>query len=289
VAVLVVVGLMAIPSVRAIANNFLGLFRVQQIAVVQVDPGNLPEGLGTSDVFQEMLAKNVSEETFGEPQILADRDQSASEAGFRLRLPQAGQAAEEYRLQPASRVTFEVDLPQIERLLTAIGLDDIALPRELDEAEIVLDIHPSVVTSYGTCPVDQIFDDRGDPESARFAESEDCLILTQTPGPTITAPDNLNLPELGKAFLQAVGLSAEEAEEFSRTVDWTTTLVIPIPRYGAVYETVEVDGVEGTLIRQEFESHQPGFLLIWVKDGIVYSITGRGEGREGLELANSLD
>ncbi|MDX1437439.1 MAG: hypothetical protein R3335_11540, partial [Anaerolineales bacterium] len=175
--------------------------------------------------------------------------------------------------------------PQVKQLARELGFGDLGLPEDLDEAQVILTVQPSVMSAYGQCRFDEIFDEHGDPTEVRF---DDCLVLAQSPSPTIEAPDSLNLPEIGQTFLQVMGLTPEEASEFSRTVDWTSTLVIPIPRYGSSYETVMVDGVEGTLISQEFSSHQPNFLLIWVRDGIVYSITGDGAGGEGIALANSL-
>jgi len=85
-----------------------------------------------------------------------------------------------------------------------------------------------------------------------------------------------------------MGMSEEEAAQFSQQVDWTTTLVIPIPRYGTTYEDVMVDGVPGTLIHQSLEQNAPGYLLIWVKDNIVYALTGPGDGAQALEIAASL-
>jgi hypothetical protein len=85
-----------------------------------------------------------------------------------------------------------------------------------------------------------------------------------------------------------MGMSAEEAAQFSHQVDWTTTLVIPLPRYGTTYENVVVDGVPGTLIHQSMEQHAPEFLLIWVKDDIIYALTGPGDGAQALEIAASL-
>ncbi len=46
--ILVLAVALAFPPVQAIANSFLGLFRVQQFSVVQINPGNLPEQLGSS-------------------------------------------------------------------------------------------------------------------------------------------------------------------------------------------------------------------------------------------------
>ena len=34
---------MAFAPARAIANSFLGLFRVEQVTIVQVDPSNIPK------------------------------------------------------------------------------------------------------------------------------------------------------------------------------------------------------------------------------------------------------
>ena len=94
---------------------------------------------------------------------------------------------------------------------------------------------------------------------------------------------------IGEAFLQMMGMTEEEAAKFAQTVDWSTTLVIPIPRYGTTYQEVPVDGVTGTLIVQELEDHANQYLLIWVKDGILYSLTGPGNGSSAVRIANSLN
>jgi hypothetical protein len=111
----------------------------------------------------------------------------------------------------------------------------------------------------------------------------------QMPSPTITAPPGLDIPKIGEAYLQLMGMSPEEAASFAQTVDWSTTLVIPIPRYGTTYREVPIDGVNGTLIVQESEDRADQYLMVWVKDGILYSITGPGDGSSALRLANSLE
>jgi hypothetical protein len=84
-------------------------------------------------------------------------------------------------------------------------------------------------------------------------------------------------------------MTPEEAAQFSQNVDWTTTLVIPIPRNGTEYQDVLVDGVEGTLIMQSERSNFPHYLLVWIKDGIVYGLTGPGMADSALEIANSME
>jgi hypothetical protein len=280
-------GLLAIPQVRAAAIDLLGLFRIQQIAVVEVDPRNLPEQLGSSNIFEELIAKNATVEELGETKILTDPGEAKAQAGFPARLPKEAPAQAEFRLQPGSRVTLEVDLPQVKRLMTDLGYEDLELPDDLDGVEVILALQPALAARYGSCR----FDDERSTElgASGNVSPSDCIVLIQMPSPTVSAPESLDLPQIGKAFLQVMGLSASEAEEFSRTVDWTSTLVIPIPRYGSTYRTVDVDGMEGTLILQDAESQLAHYLLIWLKDGILYSISGQGSWQEGVSLGNSLD
>jgi len=85
-----------------------------------------------------------------------------------------------------------------------------------------------------------------------------------------------------------MGMTEEEAAQFSQNVDWTTTLVIPIPRYATTYREMPVDGVTGTLIVEDLENNDSQYLLIWVKDGILYSLTGPGDGSSAVRIADTL-
>lgn len=274
----------AFPQVRAIATDFLGLFRVEQIRFVEVNPANMPDSLGSSTLFEQMLAENLQIEDFGEPQPIADPAEARTVAGFPIRLPQQLDAPDELLIQPGSRLTFEVDLPRLQGLLREIGRADIQLPPDLQGAIVTLEVPTSVQTGFGDCDF-----------SARASEDEvpgpprqsDCLTLVQMPSPTLSAPEGLNLPELGKAYLQLTGMTAEEAEKFSSTVDWTTTLVIPIPQYGVEYRQVTVDGVEGTLMLQQDRPGE-GYMLIWVKEGMIYALTGQRGSSQALRIANSM-
>jgi len=83
-------------------------------------------------------------------------------------------------------------------------------------------------------------------------------------------------------------MSASDAAQLASTVDWTTTFVIPIPRYGTQYREVAVDGVQGTLIQQDMGPEYSSYLLLWVKDGIVYALSGTGNVEKAVKIANSL-
>jgi hypothetical protein len=118
---------------------------------------------------------------------------------------------------------------------------------------------------------------------------DNCIALGQVPSPTVTVPPNVNIADLAQAGLQLAGMSAGEARSFTQTVDWSSTLVIPVPRNITSYQKLPVDGVEGTLIETDGRSgRSPRYALLWVKKGIIYSIHGRGSVDQALLLASSL-
>jgi hypothetical protein len=277
------------PPVQAIANSFLGLFRVEQITVEQVNPGDLPNQLGSSSQFENLIAQDVQVEELGEPELVEDAAEASELAGILVRLPTDITGARELEVQPGTRISMNVDLAKIRALLNEVGMGDMELPDQLDGAQVNMELPRAVTASYGECNFDS--------ESAREAGIDpdgppprmvNCTTLVQMESPAINAPPGIDIAGLGQAFLVAMGMSPEEAANFSRQVDWTTTLVLPIPRYGTEYQEVSVDGVTGTLIQQSLEEHMPQYMLIWVKGGVLYALTGSGNVSNALAIAGSL-
>jgi hypothetical protein len=180
-----------------------------------------------------------------------------------------------------------VDRAKAQALLDEAGRGDLVLPESVDGADISVTIPSSVSAAYGVCPKPQTNDSEGEDEGRRYP---DCVILAQLPGPSVNAPADLDINRLAQIGLEFTGMTVEEAAAFTDTVDWTSTLVVPIPSNAATYEQVMVDGVTGTLIRRSSREGEPTtFALFWVKDGIIYAISGRGANSDlALEMANSL-
>jgi hypothetical protein len=293
--VLILAIALAFPPVRAIANSFLGLFRVQQFAVVQVNPGNLPEQLGSSSQLENMFTNNVHMEEKGEPQDVASQEEASQMAGIPVRLPLGMNDHPRIRVMPGAEITFDIDLQLARALLNEIGRSDIQIPDNLDGASVQVSLSSAVTAMYGECEFDpeqaheQAYQEGYDPDNPRLPRLPNCTTFAQMPSPTISAPPGLDVQGIGEAFLQIMGMSAEDAARFAQSVDWSTTLVIPIPRNGTTYQEVPVDGVIGTMIVQQLEDHGEQYLLIWVNDGILYSLTGPGNGSSALRIVNSLN
>jgi hypothetical protein len=191
-----------------------------------------------------------------------------------------------------------IDRDRMAALLDEVGRSDIQIPESANGALVAVHIPKTVVSSYGDCPVRQRSlssnpQSRAEAMAARrmerlaSAQDVNCTYLIQAPSPTVSVPPNLDMAGIAEAALELVGMSPAEARSFCQTVDWSSTLVVPIPSNSSSYETVAVDGVEGTLITQTL-SEGNRYSLLWIKDGVIYSLAGHGGSSEALSLAASL-
>jgi hypothetical protein len=272
------------PSVRAVANSFLGLFRVQQITLIPVDSGDMPDRLAASKQLESLMSDEANFEDVGEYQVVQDAAQASELAGIPVRLPaDLGQPAQ-IEVQPGGKMSMTIDLPRIQAVLEEIGRSDIQLPPEIDGAQVSVEIPVAVQASFGDCNYEAgEFDPDQSPQLPR-----DCTTLLQAASPEINAPPGLDIARLGQAFLEVMGMPPEKAAEFSQSVDWSNTLVIPVPRNIGSFKEVTVDGVPGKLVWDRYQPDEPQYMLMWVKDGVVYGLSGQGEKEEALQIANSL-
>ncbi len=290
-AVIVLLALvLSIPSTRAWAGQFLGLFRVQQVTVLPVDTGGFEQLVGNDALGQQigqMISSSVKvTKQPGDPVEAASAADASQKAGFTVRLPADAPSDPQLTVTGSGAFTMKVDRARVQALLDETGRSDLVLPKSLDGANIRVDIPASVRAAYGTCPDVQDETVQGNGSLAR--KYGDCLLMVEMPSPTVNTPPDVDFQQLAVIGLQFSGMSREEAEQYSQTVDWTTSLVIPIPRNAATYQTVTVDGVEGQLIQRPADD-APQFALVWVKDGVIHAISGWGDRSElALRMANSL-
>jgi hypothetical protein len=278
IAILALALLMAFPTTRALAGRLLNLFRVQQVAVLPIDSTGLENMTGNSALGSQ-LSKLISDSTKvtekpGKPVVVASVDEAKSAAGFNVRLPADQNPSRIYVTDP-SAFTLTVDRTKAQAFIESAGRNDLVLPQSVDGAEISVSIPASVNAAFGKCP--ELQTDKTDVkgmEQDMGKDYPDCIIFTQMPSPLVNAPADLNMAQLAQIGLEFSGMSQEEAAAYTATVDWTSTLVIPVPRR-ATSEDVSVDGVTGKLI-QRVTDYAPEYALVWVKDGIIYGLSGTG-------------
>lgn len=280
--------IIAIPGTRALASELLNLFRVQQVTVVTVDSTGMEQLNGVfGNQVGELISNSITmTKEPGEPVDASDANQASQLTGFTVRLPQ-GLTPSRISVMSDSAFTLTVDRTKAQALLEEAGRSDLVLPDSMDGAEISVNIPSGVSVGYGTCPPPTGEGDElshGSP-GRRYA---DCVILAEIPSPTVSAPASVDIAQLAQIALEFTGMTRDQAKAFTDTVDWTSTLVVPIPRNAATYEQIPVDGVTGTLIQRPSDD-APQYTLLWVKDGIIYAIGGLGSNsQEAIQMANSL-
>jgi hypothetical protein len=281
---------LSFPTVRAWAGQFLGLFRVQQITVLPIDTSRL-SALTNDDTLGQQISQlfsdsvNILQEP-GEPTVAASAEAASQLAGFQVR-ELSGQGAAQITVQGGTAFEITVDRARAQAVLNEAS-SDLQLPASLDGATIKVEIPAGVSLAYGACP-DLAAAEGEAREGLSWRELSQCLILAQIPSPTVTTPPDLDVQQLAELGLQFMGLTPEEARDFSQSVDWTSTLVVPIPRNAASVAQVAVDGVTGTVLSRSSDDGVPArYTLLWVKNGIIYSIAGFGDAQTGVALANSL-
>jgi anti-sigma factor RsiW len=282
-AIVLIVALFAIPQVRALGVNFLGLFRVEQVTIVPFNLSSLDYAFSNTHI-SSMLADSTQFEQNGERTVVTSAPEAAALAGIPVRMP-ANREPSSLIVEPGGRLSMTVDLARIRALLDEIGRQDIALPDNLDDASIVADLPISVTALFGKC---DLASDKSasDPDDSSTHRSTDCTELRQMQSPSITAPPDLDIDQIGTAFLQIIGMSASEAEAFGSRIDWASTLVLPIPS-DAVSREVQVDGVTGIMIQPQH--YRNAKILIWVKEGVLYYLQSFFNTGTILSWANSLE
>jgi hypothetical protein len=268
------------PPVRALAGSFLGLFRVQQVQVVSFDPAALERfnNGDTSDMLQAFFDKNMTVTHEGEFSQVDTQEAAAEKAGFTPRLPSVAKI-NSLGVEPGETITINIDSAMMNAGLQSFGYNDVEIPADLDGQKIVATLPTSVTAAFGDCPSAET---SGEENAANRAG---CYLLVQLPAPTVSAPDRFPVAQLGEVILQVLGMTPEQAAQFSQSVDWSSTLILPVPT-GENLETqdIQVDGVNGTLIRETNNQ----YVLVWVKDGILYGLTGMNDTAPAFSLVETL-
>jgi hypothetical protein len=280
---------LAFPSGRSLAQRLLATLRVERIQPVRMDFS----ALDSNRTLQQMLGQMISDKMIvtlnEEPQHPSTADAASQAAGFPVRLLSARTDTPQLTLVGQHAFHMTIDRERLQEIFDQSGRADLLVPAKLDGATLSVQIPRSVHVQYGEC-FNHGGQEAAPPQSAppQSASNPNCLMLVQAPSPIVNVPADLNIQQLAELALQLGGMDATKAQELCKTIDWRSTLVLPVPRFVDSYTTVDVNGTRGTLISHT-DRRGADYALIWVKDGIIYALMGHGDSSEGLKLADSLE
>lgn len=290
VTVVVIATIFALPAGRNLLSKFFGSLRMQQPQTVNVNLSNFV-GPDANRTLQQMVTQMISDKvttvTNEKPQSAQDVAAATQLAGFPVQLPSDRKDAPELTVGGERAFNLVVDRGRLQAILNEAGRPDLVLPQSVDGATVSVHISRNVRARYGNCPKPPSATANVATPPPSSLQYSDCLVLTEGHSPVVNAPSGLDFKQLAQIGLELAGMTPPQARDFLKTVDWQSTLGMPIPRFMRSYEQVKVSGAQGTLLNMAGRQG-PTYALLWAKNGIVYSLTGFGSSSEAVSTANSI-
>jgi hypothetical protein len=257
-----------LPPVQAAAQAFLDFFRVRQFTGVEFDAERL-RSLETEGFDAGAMFGNVEPLTSPQqPVSYATAAEAGAAAGIAVLRPTwipPGYVSTGFSVSSEHGARITANTAGLQALLDALGLPDVELPDDLDGQTATVRIPPIVSETY------------------QNGERE--LTVIQAQSPDVAFPAGLDLTKLAYAGLRILGMPREEAYRMSVTIDWRSTLVVPVPSQAGSYRPINVAGNEGLLIEgRESEEGIPPRLLMWSADGRTFAVGATLFGPNGVEL-----
>ena len=242
-----------------------------------------------TDMIAGMIADTAAVVRPEDDQPVADVAAASRIAGFGVSLPVSRKDKASLSVVGGHEVTMRVNRPQLATILREAGRQDVIIPSSLHGAPVTVKTPRGVRAQYGHCPLPTPATIQGQIQGPPPASTDngDCVVLTERPATTVDAPAGLDPALLVGIGLELSGMSPNQAQAFERTFDWRSTLSVSLPRFMRSYDSVSVNGAPGVLFGMGFR-RGPSYQLIWVKQGLVYSLVGYGNSADAVPLANSL-
>lgn len=257
-ALAVVIALLAFPPVRAIADQLLNVFRIQNVVFVPVT-GERIEQLQQLNFDEQTLFIAPPKQTGGSSEVraVASLSEAAALVGFTPAQPVLPRPSSSAEFAVTDRATFEfqVNVESARELLRLAGVNDVTLPDALGAAPIVAEMSPAV--------------------SARYVGDGYEAMLVQGVSPQVTLPDGVEMQQLGYAALRMLGMEPRQAATLAAQIDWRTTLVFPFPADINSLRQVTVGGSPGLLVSGEHDGERYQSLY-WQRGERFYVLSGSG-------------
>ena len=231
--------LFSIPAVRASAQAFLDLFRVRNFAAVTVDEARLAQLRGQQMDIESILGKPEIVRDPGPLRVYTNARDAAAATGYPVReaLGVGGFAPDTTYVLGESQARLRVDTSRLRAVLTALAIDDVQVPPGIEGAEVSVHILPVAHTIY--------------------RNQKQSVTLLQSPSPELGLPAGVDAAQLGQIGLRIVGLSPAEAKRFAQSIDWHSTMLVPVPSDASSFREVDVRGHKGLLVAIDAREDRP--------------------------------
>jgi hypothetical protein len=266
-----IAGLFSVPAVRVYAQSFLSLFRVTNFVAVPVDVRRM-------DTLKQLDLPRLVGETVqvvqdgGPPTPVGSLEQASAAAGFAVRVPRwlpDEARIVEMSVRGAHVVRVTADAARLQQVMDALGIRDLRVPDGFDGQTVTIRVPPVVMIRY---------EHRG-----RHSR------LFQTESPDAALPAGVNPAALGEIGLRILGLTREDARQFAQTIDWNTTLLVPVPPTASSLRPVNIGGHAGISFQHQPPNQALTNTVLWSSTGRVFGLVSLQAMSQVMEMANSLE
>ncbi|HEX4560872.1 MAG TPA: hypothetical protein VH113_03485 [Gemmatimonadales bacterium] len=189
----------------------------------------------------------------------------------------------------AHAIALTINRSQLVTILAEAGVQATDVGPVVDGTVVTIQAARGVRAQYGHCPApantlqNQL---QGPPPPT--ADNADCVVLTEYPAAILRLPPGLDVRPLEEIALELSGMSPTEARVIEGVFDAPSALSLSIPRFTRSYETLEVAGAKAILLNTAGR-RGPTYVLIWAKNGVLYSLSGYGSAADAAPLATSVN
>lgn len=267
----------AFPAVRVSAQAMLDLFRVRTFAAVEFDPARFEKlkGFGGADGPMFLEKQNTTHDP-GAPRVVASLEAAGELAGLHALAPTvvpAGLVPDTVRVTGAGESDFVVHADKLRTVLESLDLRDVQVPANLDGRTVHVRVSPMIVATY-------------------VNENRRATVL-QAKSPEVRVPAGVDLAQLGEIGLRVFGMPAADARRMARRIDWSNTMLVPVPMNAASFREVTVNGRRGLMIttretNADGRRARAGALVLWAQDDRVLAVEGNIESSDLVQMAESL-
>ena len=238
-------------SVRDAGQQFLNLFRVQQVQTIQITQEFL-DSLPEPDAELIHWVEEPTGDGEGREVTLAEAEEAL---GFRLAqlsdLPDILQADPKVMITDAAEASFSIDLPVARNYIWALGGDGAILPDELEGAIFRITVPRVGMLFYAS---------KDNPDQG--------VRLLQTTSPTLATPSEIDMDAIRTELLELSILSPELADQLRAVEDWEQTLLLPLVE--GMSEEVSVGSA--TAVRF-FGMDDEDRMLVWVVQDRIHVLS----------------
>jgi hypothetical protein len=273
----VVVSLFAFPAVRAGAQAVLDMFRVRNFVAVSFDPQRM-EKLRALEEDRAMLVFDKQEvlQDPGKPVVQASTGMASAVAGYTVETPSFlpnGLALDTVAVTGEGRVKLAASTRTLRNVLEALDLRDVQVPSDLDGQEVTVHMYPVV--------------------SQRFSGGKRRLALVQSRSPEVSLPAGVDIARLGEIGLRILGVEAGEARRMASSIDWRSTLLVPVPTSASSFRQVTVQGNPGLFVTRvkpgdDGRRREDGSVLMWTEGDRVFALMGTLPHQDMMQVAESI-